>query len=61
MASVSAAGTYDDYKLWNANYSRTFRIEKAKEFENLKRKDKKKLLEENRAKAKKKKQKQKNK
>ena len=37
---LKAAGTYNDYKLRNANYSRTYQIKKAKEFENLKTEDK---------------------
>ena len=48
---LKAAGTYNDYKLRNANYSRTYWIKKAKEFENLKTEDKEKLLKENHAKA----------
>ena len=41
---LKAARTFNDYKLWNANYSRTYRIKKAKEFENSKTEDKEKLL-----------------
>ena len=48
---LKAAGIYDDYKLRNTNYSRTYRIKKAKEFENLKTEDNEKLLKENRAKS----------
>ena len=48
---LKAAGIYDDYKLRNANYSRTYQIKKAKQFENLKTEDKEKLLKENHAKA----------
>ena len=48
---LKATGTYDDYKLRNANYSRAYRIKKAKEFENLKTEDKEKLLKQNHAKA----------
>ena len=47
---LKAAGTCNDYKSRNANYSRTYRIKKAKEFENLKTKDKEKLLKKTRAK-----------
>ena len=48
---LKATGTYNHYKLRNVNYSRAYRIKKAKEFENLKTEDKEKLLKENRAKA----------
>ena len=48
---LKAAGTYYDYKLRNANYSRTYRIKKAKEFDNLLTENKERLLKENRAKA----------
>ena len=48
---LKAARTSNDYKLWNANYSRTYQIKKAKELENLKTEDKEKLLKENHAKA----------
>ena len=43
---LKAAGAYNDYKLRNANYSRTYQIKKVKEFENLKTEDKEKLLKE---------------
>ena len=48
---LKATGTYNHYKLRNVNYSRAYRIKKAKEFENLKTEDKEKLLKQNRAKA----------
>ena len=48
---LKATGTYNHYKLRNVNYSRAYRIKKAKEFENLKTEDKEKLLKEHHAKA----------